>query len=310
MTIKTYKGLLTSLLFSLLFVATSTWSMERGFKFPPPDTTPIVTERGTYYRDAAGGLYWKSRLGTIAYVDAQGQNYVYDPHTDSWILQKAPEEVQEAQREEESLEGQLKAALFREDLGQVKQLLNKNASPDIEIQGKPALLYVAQLSQREPQSRLYHNLFSLFADRINRISDRSLGITLTRLAVDPAALDTLRSLVRYISKVNIKLIDARDDEGATALMRAAGAGSSFIIQFLLTNKADINAADNQGRTPLDYAEQAHQVYVAQYLRNNGAHRGGPVATTPSLGLQQQPGVVYFPTPPSHWLTSSWSGHGT
>ena len=45
-------------------------------------------------------------------------------------------------------------------------------------------------------------------------------------------------------------IDAKDEEGATALTAAAEAGNGAIVKKLLAASADANSGDNDGWTPL------------------------------------------------------------
>jgi ankyrin repeat protein len=45
-------------------------------------------------------------------------------------------------------------------------------------------------------------------------------------------------------------VNARNDNGDTPLHLAAEFGRKEVVEFLLTNKADVNARDNNGETPL------------------------------------------------------------
>ena len=62
-------------------------------------------------------------------------------------------------------------------------------------------------------------------------------------------------------------VDARDNDGATPLHRAADQGRTEILQVLLANKADANARDNQGYTTLHHAAN---IGVATWLRQNAS----------------------------------------
>lgn len=48
-------------------------------------------------------------------------------------------------------------------------------------------------------------------------------------------------------------VNARDDEGCTALHFAADRGAAGAAQLLLSAGADVNAQDGDGQTPLHYA---------------------------------------------------------
>lgn len=65
-------------------------------------------------------------------------------------------------------------------------------------------------------------------------------------------------------------IDARDHNGCTALMFAAGSGLREVSQLLLDAKANANRKDFEGNTPLDYAHNFHEDSCAALLREYGA----------------------------------------
>ncbi len=64
--------------------------------------------------------------------------------------------------------------------------------------------------------------------------------------------DVCRYLIKYGADVN-----AKADDGTTALMLAAQNAKVDVVELLLKNKADVNAKDKQGQTALDYAESAN-----------------------------------------------------
>ena len=66
------------------------------------------------------------------------------------------------------------------------------------------------------------------------------------------------------------LIEARDENGRTALMLAAVHGQSQAVDVLLAHGADPNAADGHGTTPLQAAVAGNQQAIAAALRRAGA----------------------------------------
>jgi uncharacterized protein len=66
------------------------------------------------------------------------------------------------------------------------------------------------------------------------------------------------------------LIEARDENGRTALMLAALHGQSQAVDVLLAHGADPNAADGHGTTPLQAAVAGNQQAIAASLRRAGA----------------------------------------
>lgn len=63
-----------------------------------------------------------------------------------------------------------------------------------------------------------------------------------------------------------------DQNGRTPLMWAAGPfGSKDLIRFLIAAKADVNARDNNGRTALSFAAEQGNNSVTEELIRNGAN---------------------------------------
>ncbi len=66
-------------------------------------------------------------------------------------------------------------------------------------------------------------------------------------------------------------VNARDEDGWTALMWASTYNSRQVIQLLIDKGADVNTKDNNyGRTPLKQAYINNRSDVAQLLIDNGA----------------------------------------
>ncbi|KAK7177745.1 ankyrin repeat protein [Paraphaeosphaeria sporulosa] len=65
-------------------------------------------------------------------------------------------------------------------------------------------------------------------------------------------------------------VNAKDDDGRTALHRAVSQGHMMIVFDLLNYKADFNAKDNNGWTALHQAASQGQVFVVGLLLNNAA----------------------------------------
>ena len=65
-------------------------------------------------------------------------------------------------------------------------------------------------------------------------------------------------------------INARDNEGHTTLMYAAGYGHTEVAKLLIEEGADINARDNEGTTALLIASKYGWLEVAQLLIGVGA----------------------------------------
>ena len=65
-------------------------------------------------------------------------------------------------------------------------------------------------------------------------------------------------------------VNAKSDEGWTALHEAAFEGRKEIVELLISNGADVNAKGESGRTPLDLATQSKRnLETADLLRKHG-----------------------------------------
>src|ERR1044071_10311697 len=77
--------------------------------------------------------------------------------------------------------------------------------------------------------------------------------------------------VKAMLKDNPSLVFSKDDKyGMTVLHAAAMNGSKQLVEFLLTNKADINVKANGGQTALQLIATKNNKAVARLLLNNGA----------------------------------------
>ena len=65
-------------------------------------------------------------------------------------------------------------------------------------------------------------------------------------------------------------VNARDEDGKTALHNASQSGYTEIVRLLLDNGADVNAKDNYGRTALHNASESGYTEIVRLLLNNGA----------------------------------------
>jgi ankyrin repeat protein len=77
-------------------------------------------------------------------------------------------------------------------------------------------------------------------------------------------------------------VNARDEEGRTALFSAVLGGSIGLVGLLLEADADVDAKDNDGWTPLHFAAQEYLPEIARILVGRGAdvnaqdNEGNPV----------------------------------
>ncbi|KAI5540788.1 proteasome regulatory particle assembly [Trichomonas vaginalis G3] len=79
----------------------------------------------------------------------------------------------------------------------------------------------------------------------------------------------LSSLLEYFIS-NGADINAKDNDGNTALHHAARYNNKEIAEILISNGADINAKDNDGNTTLHHAARYNNKEIAEILISNGA----------------------------------------
>jgi uncharacterized protein len=65
-------------------------------------------------------------------------------------------------------------------------------------------------------------------------------------------------------------INASDDTGVTALMRASSLYSPSTVKLLLHYGADVHQRDRYGQTALDYAQKAGNAKSTAFLKQAGA----------------------------------------
>jgi hypothetical protein len=75
-------------------------------------------------------------------------------------------------------------------------------------------------------------------------------------------------------------VDARNLNGATALLLAASSGSLPVVRTLLGAGADVDAADDAGRTPLSAATSGGYDDVIRALKAAGAQGAAEAAPAP------------------------------
>lgn len=64
------------------------------------------------------------------------------------------------------------------------------------------------------------------------------------------------------------IVDSKDDEGCTALMKVAATGNLEMFQLLLEQKASAEAKDDMGWTPLMWAALNGRLNIVEYLVND------------------------------------------
>ena len=103
---------------------------------------------------------------------------------------------------------------------------------------------------------------------INSISPLT-GLTALCLASQDESADAI-DMVQPLVQIYLADVAQPDAVGNTPLHYAAHAGNLAVVQFLISNGADVNAANVSGGTPLFAALEKDRSRIAEYLLNFGA----------------------------------------
>ncbi|HEX3046976.1 MAG TPA: ankyrin repeat domain-containing protein [Bacillota bacterium] len=91
------------------------------------------------------------------------------------------------------------------------------------------------------------------------------GDSALAIAANLGYTEIVKLLIRNGAKVN-----AQDEAGQTALFYAAGAGYSEIVQLFIEHQTDVNAKNKEGETSLHWAAQAGNPDIVRLLIEHGA----------------------------------------
>lgn len=97
------------------------------------------------------------------------------------------------------------------------------------------------------------------------------GMPVLVIAAQRGREELVKLLLRYGANPNRSIPQKRKEiSGGTALIAAAGNGSTSIVKRLLSHEADVNQADHQGFTPLMSASYKGNEVVVKKLLEKGA----------------------------------------
>jgi ankyrin repeat protein len=179
------------------------------------------------------------------------------------------------------------AAVHAKSLEKVRLLLQYKADPNPPIKGAggTVLGWVVGLANTPRQDQAEYakiaDLLRKHGAKAEGAPATASGVTTTPPAglsvpVPPRAIrdpesEEIQSLQRLI-RDSPDLINGKDGQSQTALHRAAAAGQTNVLLFLLTNKAEVNIKDKQpwGSTPLHKAVMQGQKHAVELLLAHGA----------------------------------------
>jgi len=145
-------------------------------------------------------------------------------------------------------------ALWSEDIGRIKDLLEKGADPNAQTScGTRPLLVAAKKGNPELIRILIQNGAQVDGRDTN-------GITPLMSAASAGKAGSVEVLIAAAAD-----IDAKDNKGITALMWATVKGFADIVQILLSNGADTKAKTIEGLT----AQRMSQRIIADLKRSSG-----------------------------------------
>jgi hypothetical protein len=150
--------------------------------------------------------------------------------------------------------GYLLQALWNEDLGRIKDLLEKGADPNAQTScGTRPLLIAAKKGNTE----IIRILIESGAQVDGR--DKS-GLTPLMSAASVGKAGNVETLIAAAADLN-----AKDNKGITALMWATVKGFAEVVEILLSNGADVKAKTTDGLT----AQRMSQRIIADLKRSSG-----------------------------------------
>ena len=169
--------------------------------------------------------------------------------------------------------GYLLQALWNEDIGRVKDLLEKGADPNAQTScGTRPLLIAAKKENKEMIKILIENGATVDGKDKN-------GLTPLMSAVAAGKAGNVEVLIAAAADLN-----ARDNKGITVLMWATTKGFADIVEILLSKGADVNAKTPDGLT----AQRMSQKIIADLKRSAGeAGNEDGKGDTPRIRLARQ-----------------------
>nr|NGX63662.1 Phosphocholine transferase AnkX [Candidatus Anoxychlamydiales bacterium] len=153
-----------------------------------------------------------------------------------------------------------------------KELFKKYDSESFKL----ACMYVNKGLSLNSKNRI--KLTNLLASSIKRSNTNPLIF---------AAENCYLEIVKYLKENGVDL-NAKNDEGQTALIRAVLKGHLVIVKYLIENGADLNEKSNIGKTALMYAAYCGNLEIVRYLKENRAdlnaknNKGGTALTYTAL----------------------------
>src|ERR1700722_2261585 len=166
-----------------------------------------------------------------------------------------------------------------------EQRANRTAEPAAEFAAKDspaktqnmaaARSKTAASAGMQADARRDQDVASTAASQAGALAQPMAPLAAARRSSDPAAELRRAAQIGDLPQMQTlldsePLIEARDENGRTALMLAALHGQSQAVDVLLAHGADPNAADGHGTTPLQAAVAGDQQAIAAALRRAGA----------------------------------------
>ena len=106
--------------------------------------------------------------------------------------------------------------------------------------------------------------------------------------INDAAQDGDLKIVEAVIYEKPELIRSKDNNGWTPLHYAASLGRELVVEFLLTNQAEVNALTDQEMTPLDWANMHFHERVAKILKQHGGKPSSELPKSASASIVTTP----------------------
>jgi len=163
-------------------------------------------------------------------------------------------------------------ALERDNLVALRKIL---AGGDVDLSGEVVIGEEYDLDEPDEIPLLFYVIQSgVSLEALELLVEAGMDIHFVNReglgALDIAIKYRRPDIVRFCKERGISLSTSRRKSGMTPLMLAAAFNDTEMVEYLLSEGAELNGVDAHGMTALDYARKMGQTKVRELLETRGA----------------------------------------